>query len=96
MLLLVLDSCASADSDQSKLTSWLISKGVNNCLDAFEILMSIRQQGVESKITYFLHPAEDLEHTYRKPLSRDVNNHSQIFNVYKGSRQSEFYFKFLS
>ena len=64
MLLLVLDSCTSADSDQSKLTSWLISKGVNNRLGTFEILMSIRHQGVDSKITYFLHPAEDLEYTH--------------------------------
>ena len=64
MLLLVHDSCTSADSDQLELTSWLISKGVNNCLGTFEIHMSTEQYGVNTEITYFLHPAEDAEYTH--------------------------------
>ena len=64
MHLLELDSSTRAHSHQLKLTSWLISKGVNNCLGTFEIHMSTEQYGVNTEITYFLHPAEDAEYTH--------------------------------
>ena len=64
MLLPDLDSSTCAHSHQLKLTSWLISEGVNNCQGTFEIHMSTMQHGVDTKITCFLHPAEDAECTH--------------------------------
>ena len=64
MHLLELDSSPRAHSHQLKLTSWLISEGVNNCLGTFEIHMSTEQYGLNTEITYFLHPAEDAECTH--------------------------------
>ena len=90
MHLLELDSSTRAHSQQLKLTLWLISKGVNNCLSTFEIHMSTEQYRVNTEITYFLHPAEDAEFTHSKPLSIEVIYTSHIFNVPKGSRRSVF------
>ena len=64
MHLLELDSSTRAHSHQLKLTSWLISEGVNNCLGTFEIHMSTGQHGVNTKITCFLQPTEDADYTH--------------------------------
>ena len=64
MHLLFLDSRTRAHSHQLKLTSWLISEGVNNHLGTFEIHMSTGQHGFDTQITCFLHPAEDADYTH--------------------------------